>query len=188
MLLQVLFTLCLYASLTVAQACAPVHLIVARGSFEAPGEGISSSLSGSIKRAIPGTTSEAVDYPAVMPYSGSMAKGTANMKKAIAKYSQACPQSSLVLIGYSQGGSVVMDALCGGGGNPEIGPHTDGLTQEQGKHIKLALAFGEPRFVPGLPYDLGTNNKTSGVSCSAISRLQHHLRLPGLLYDAANNT
>jgi acetylxylan esterase len=154
---------------TLAQACSPVHLIVARGSFEKPGEGISASLSMAIKRAIPGATSEALDYPAIMPYKDSMPIGAANMKKAIAAYTQACPQSKLILIGYSQGGSVVMDTLCGGG-HPDIGPHTDGITQEQGKSIKLALSFGEPRFAPGMPYCLGTNSNNPGVSNCGFDR------------------
>jgi hypothetical protein len=151
------------ASTCLAISCAPVHLIVARGSFEPQGEGITASLSNAIKRALPGTTSEALVYPAVMPYLGSMSVGTANLKKSIAEYTEACPNSKLILIGYSQGGSVVMDALCSGGGRG-IGPHTDGITQEQGRLIKLALSFGEPRFQPGMPYVLGSNNRTTGVS------------------------
>jgi cutinase len=156
-----------------AQSCSPVHLIVARGSFEKPGEGLSASLSTAIKRAVPGATSEALDYPAIMPYKDSMPIGTANMKKAIARYTQTCPQSKLILIGYSQGGSVVIDTLCGGG-HPEIGPHTDGITKEQGQSIKLALSFGEPRFLPGMPYCLGTNSKSPGVSnCASETRREY---------------
>lgn len=151
------------AGSSLAISCAPVHLIVARGSFEPQGEGITASLSTAIKKALPGTTSEALVYPAVIPYLGSLSKGTANLKDLIAKYTEACPSSKLVLIGYSQGGAVVMDALCGGGGK-DIGVHTDGITEEQGRLIKLALSFGEPRFIPGMSYGLGTNNKTTGVS------------------------
>jgi acetylxylan esterase len=156
-------------SQSIASKCAPVHLIVARGSFEPQGEGISSSLSTSIKKRIPGATSEALVYPAVIPYSGSMAIGSVNMKKAITNYTQVCPESRLVLIGYSQGGSVILDALCGGGGHAGIGPHTEGITRAQGKNIKIVLSFGEPRFVAGMPYNFGTNNKTSGVSCSGVA-------------------
>jgi hypothetical protein len=86
-----------------AAPCAPVHIIVARASGEAPGEGTISSLSTLLKQKIPGATSEALVYPAKMPYSGSIPVGVANMKTAIAKYTQACPTGKLVLLGYSQG-------------------------------------------------------------------------------------
>jgi acetylxylan esterase len=155
------------ASLVVAQKCAPVHMIVARGSFEAPGEGATAKLSTAVKKVLPGTTSEALDYPAKIPYNdqNSMAVGAANMKKAIAKYTTACPTSKIVLAGYSQGGSVTLDALCGGGGHPEIGPKTKGLTKEEGRNIKAVVAFGEPRFLAGMPYTAGTEKQKSGVSC-----------------------
>jgi acetylxylan esterase len=146
-----------------AAACAPVHLIVARASGEAPGEGIIAGLATKVKRAIPGTTSEALNYPARMPYSGSIPVGVANLKKAIATYTQQCPQSKLVLMGYSQGGAVLVDTLCGGGG-PQVGPATPGLTLAEGKLIKAAVSMGDPRFVPGTNYDLGTNRARGGVS------------------------
>jgi acetylxylan esterase len=98
-----------------------------------------------------------------MPYSGSIPVGVANMKKAITTYTQSCPQSKLVLMGYSQGGAVMVDTLCGGGG-PQVGPATPGLTLEEGKLIKAAVSMGDPRFVPGTSYDLGTNKGKGGVS------------------------
>jgi hypothetical protein len=148
-----------------AQQCAPVHLIVARASGEAPGEGTIASLSTLLKQKIPGATSEALNYPAKMPYSGSIPVGVANMKTAIAKYTTACPTGKLVLLGYSQGGAVLTDTLCGGGG-PQVGPKTPGLTAEEGKLIKAAVSMGDPRFVPGAPYDVGTNKNKPGVRTS----------------------
>ena len=147
-----------------APKCALVHMIVARGSSEPPGYGASISLSTAVQAALPGTTSEALDYPARMPYQDSMANGTATLKAVIARHVANCPDSKVVLIGYSQGGAVSLDALCGGGGHPEIGPPTEGLTKEEGKNVKAVAAFGDPRFVKGMAYNVGTNNKTSGVS------------------------
>ena len=164
MRLQIGFLLLLFGGQVAPQSCPPVHMIVARGSFEAQGEGIASTLSTTIKRSVPGTTSEALVYPAVMPYSGSMDVGTERIKQIIAKYAKSCPQTKLVLLGYSQGGAVIVDALCGASYNSKIGKHTNGITQEEGKQIVLALSFGDPRFVPGMPYNLGTNSKSPGVS------------------------
>lgn len=95
--------------------------------------------------------------------------GVANLKKAIGAYTQQCPQSKLVLMGYSQGGAVLVDTLCGGGGR-QVGPATPGLTLEEGKLIKAAVSMGDPRFVPGTKYDLGTNRGRGGVSSPSIDR------------------
>ncbi|KAF2404695.1 cutinase [Trichodelitschia bisporula] len=143
--------------------CPPVHLIVARASGERPGEGIISSLSNAIKQAVPGSTSEALNYPAKMPYSGSIPVGVTNLKAAIARYTQQCPSGKLVLLGYSQGGAVITDTLCGGGGK-EVGPATPGLTAEEGRLIKAVVSMGDPRFVPGMSYDKGTNKNKGGVA------------------------
>jgi len=156
--------------LIAGQKCAPVHMIVARGSGEARGEGVTSKLSTAVKGALPGTTSEALDYPAKMPYNGSMAVGSVNLKKVITNYTAACPSSKIVLAGYSQGGSVTLDALCGGGGHPEIGPITKGMTKEEGRNIKAVVAFGEPRFVAGMSYGAGTEAQKSGVRLFALAR------------------
>jgi len=152
-----------------AQQCPPVHLIVARASGESPGEGTISSLSTLLKQKIPGASSEALSYPAKMPYTGSIPVGVTNMKAAIAKYTQACPTGKIVLLGYSQGGAVLTDTLCGGGG-PQVGPKTPGLTAEEGKLVKVAVSMGDPRFVPGMSYDAGTNKNKPGV-CHLASNL-----------------
>ncbi|KAF2666133.1 carbohydrate esterase family 5 protein [Microthyrium microscopicum] len=150
-----------------AAACSPVHLIVARASGESPGEGISRTVSAAVKKVIPETTSDPVVYPAKMPYTNSMAKGTAELQRMIAAYTTQCPTTKIALIGYSQGASVVIDAMCGGGGNPEIGPHTEGLSKEQGRNVKVMTVFGDPRFVAGMPYNVGTNNRTNGLYARA---------------------
>src|SRR5580692_2949735 len=88
-----------------ASACSPVHIFVGRGSQEAKGEGSTGRLSASIKRAIAGTTSEAIDYPALLnPYTSSESKGVAATKEQMQAYAKRCPQSKLVLMGYSQVG------------------------------------------------------------------------------------
>jgi acetylxylan esterase len=143
-------------------ACPPVHMIVARASGESPGEGRIASLATLLKQQIPGSTSEALVYPAKMPYSGSIPLGVTAMKAAIAKYTQSCPTGKLVILGYSQGAAVLTDTLCGGGGT-DIGPTTPGVSAEEGKLIKATVAMGDPRFVPGTAYDAGTNKVKGGV-------------------------
>lgn len=97
-----------------AATCAPVHLIVARASGEDPGEGIIGAVSQDIQARVPGADSEAVDYPATLGnYQNSEQEGVAEMTRLVTEYAAACPDSKMVLMGYSQGGQVTLDTLCG---------------------------------------------------------------------------
>jgi hypothetical protein len=83
--------------------CAPVHILVARGSAEPEGEGSTGRLSTTLKRSIPGATSEAINYPAKLsPYPQSEAQGVQACKNQMTAYAKRCPQSKVVLMGYSQ--------------------------------------------------------------------------------------
>lgn len=87
-----------------ATACAVgVHMIVARGSQEAPGEGMIGAIATKVQQYIPGSDSEAVDYPATISnYSRSEASGVAAMHNMIHSYVERCPSSKIALLGYSQ--------------------------------------------------------------------------------------
>ena len=106
-----------------------VHMIVARASTEAPGEGIIGAVATRVQQAVPGSDSEAVVYPATLTdYLDSEASGVAGMKELIQSYVARCPSSKIALLGYSQvrslwvredllirvqGAQVVGDVLCG---------------------------------------------------------------------------
>jgi hypothetical protein len=78
-------------------------MIVARASTEAPGEGIIGAVATSVQGMIPGSDSEAVDYPATLQnYNTSEPAGTAAMTKLITEYATRCPNSKIALLGYSQ--------------------------------------------------------------------------------------
>lgn len=80
-----------------------VHMIVARASTEAPGEGIIGAVATQVQQSVPGSDSEAVDYPATLTdYLNSEASGVAAMKQLIQSYVARCPSSKIVLLGYSQ--------------------------------------------------------------------------------------
>ena len=85
-------------------ACATgVHMIVARASTEAPGEGIIGAVATQVQQSVPGSDSEAVDYPATLTnYTSSEASGVAAMQKLIQDYVTKCPSSKIALLGYSQ--------------------------------------------------------------------------------------
>lgn len=91
-----------------------IHLIVARGSTEAKGLGHIATVAGNVTEAIPGSTVSAVDYPATFDaYFASVNLGVVAMTALISSYVTACPASKIALLGYSQGGQVAMDVVCG---------------------------------------------------------------------------
>jgi hypothetical protein len=92
-----------------------VHVIVARGTFEPQGYGLQQIPLNAILAKIPGSSSSAVVYPASPAVSDSIAAGIKDTQQQITDYYNACPQGKIVLMGYSQGASVVGNALAGGG-------------------------------------------------------------------------
>lgn len=110
-----------------------VHMIVARASTEKPGEGIIGAVATQVQQQVPGSDSEAVDYPATLTnYTFSESAGVAAMNQLIKSYVARCPSSKIALLGYSQvtslslpakeemlildqGAQVVGDVMCGTG-------------------------------------------------------------------------
>jgi acetylxylan esterase len=125
------------ASLAAAAPVAPrqtcysgFYMIVARGSDEAPGEGAPGAVADLIAASVPDSASVAVDYPATIvstsgiEYPESVIDGINDTIDKIQSYVDACGSASrIVLLGYSQGGNVMTDALAGGVFKPDpIGP------------------------------------------------------------------
>ncbi len=80
-----------------------VHMIVARASTEAPGEGIIGAVATQVQNSLPGSDSEAVVYPATLTdYVNSEQSGVAAMRQLIQSYEARCPSSKIALLGYSQ--------------------------------------------------------------------------------------
>src|SRR5580693_8998045 len=100
-------------------SCAAVHIIVARASTEAQGDGVIGALATLIQGDVNATVSqEAVVYPATLTnYASSVGKGDSAMAADIENAVSACPNEKIVLLGYSQGAQVVGDVLAGGGGS-----------------------------------------------------------------------
>ena len=123
-------------------ACASgLRLISVRGSGEPPGPGKFTDLIQGIQAAVPDTTSDPLDYPAVLkPYKPSEEAGVTNLTKAIKAHHTSCPGVPLVLMGSSQGAQVVADTLSGGGGMPAIdGKFVDNRMPNSLKELRLGL-------------------------------------------------
>ncbi|KAE8415228.1 Alpha/Beta hydrolase protein [Aspergillus pseudocaelatus] len=91
-------------------------MIVARQSTSWPGEGRMKELADHIKQQLPSSDSETLQYPAygdIWRYRSSVFTGDKAMLAAINTYTSRCPDSKIVLLGYSQGAHIIGDILCG---------------------------------------------------------------------------
>ncbi|HWS31947.1 MAG TPA: cutinase family protein [Actinoplanes sp.] len=137
--------------------CPDAHIIVTRASTEAPGTGIIGSLANAVTRASDQTiTVEATDYPAALnPYAPSVAAGAEALTEQLTDEAGNCPDTKIVLMGYSQGAHVIGDVLAGTGraaGFTRSAPIDAGIS---GKVVAVVL-MGDPRHVPGEAFNAGT--------------------------------
>ncbi|KAH8902271.1 acetylxylan esterase precursor [Coniochaeta sp. PMI_546] len=153
-------------------SCPKVHVYGARETTVPQGYGTSQGLVNMVTQAYPGATAEAIVYPACggqsncggVSYENSASQGTAAVVKAVTSFNQKCPDTKIVLIGYSQGGQIMDNALCGGAGAT--------LTGAALAAVKAAIFMGDPHNVNGLPYNVGTCKaggfaaRPSGYKCS----------------------
>lgn len=147
------------------QSCPNVHIFGARETTlpQSNGYGTSLGLVNMVKQAYAGATSEAIVYPACggqsscggISYDQSAQQGTAAVVKAVTDFNKQCPNTKIVLIGYSQGGQIMDNAFCGGAGSTLSGSALNA--------VKAAIFMGDPHNIAGLPYNVGTCT-THGVS------------------------
>lgn len=94
-------------------ACADLTLIFARGTFEPPDVGIfvGPGLISAVKAAIAPATfiAQGVSYPADVPgfFAGGDANGSRLTAQLVDQARTACPETKIVLSGYSQGAQLV---------------------------------------------------------------------------------
>ncbi|KAM7190072.1 Acetylxylan esterase [Naviculisporaceae sp. PSN 640] len=152
--------------------CPKIHVFGARETTVPQGYGTSQGLVNMVTQAYPGSTKEAIVYPACggqsncggVSYDNSARQGTAAVVKAVTDLNRRCPDTKIVLIGYSQGGQIMDNALCGGAGAT--------LTGTALAAVKAAIFMGDPHNIAGLPYNVGTCRaggfaaRPSGFQCS----------------------
>jgi predicted esterase len=92
-----------------------LYILVARGSNQAAGEGTVGPVADAIEALVPGSVSQAIDYPATIisgdsNYITSVIQGINDTKTKIQNYVAACGASSkIALVGFSQGANVSTD-------------------------------------------------------------------------------
>lgn len=165
------------AQAVVGSRCGFATLIGVRGSAEPAGSGTtnggrtyaSDGLGNVIRNFAIGMQSdrnipvhvEALNYPAVVldpgntqaaSYVGSLSVGQANLMAEIENLAAACPQTNILLAGYSQGAEVIRLALTGGS-----------LSAYAKSHIRSAVLFGAPTFHAGEAWNAPGSGSSSGL-------------------------
>ncbi|KAK8079551.1 acetylxylan esterase precursor [Apiospora hydei] len=136
--------------------CPKVHVFGARETLQPPGFGTTKSVVDSIVRANNGsTTSEAIIYPAAgedeEEYASSARAGVEAVVRQTKSFADMCPESLIVMVGYSQGAQIMDEAFCGGESvqAPKVADAMD-------SRVAAIIMMGNPRHVDGLPYNVGT--------------------------------
>ncbi|KAL7908076.1 carbohydrate esterase family 5 protein [Trichoderma velutinum] len=169
--------------------CPGIHIFGARETTAPAGYGSSATVVNLIINSHPGTTSEAINYPACggqsqcggVSYANSVVAGINAVVQAVNNYHNQCPNTKLVLVGYSQGGQIMDDALCGGPDSAEGWPNTAvPLSSGAVSAIRAAIFMGDPRYVHGLSYNVGScaaqgfASRPVGYSCPNGSKIKSY--------------
>jgi cutinase len=131
-----------------AAPCADVEVVFARGTFEAPGVGgVGQSFVDALSAKLGGKSVDVypVNYPASLDFA-TAADGVIDASNKIRDTAAQCPNTKMVLGGYSQGAAVVAytteDAVPAGYTLPPgiTGP----MAPDVAKHVAAVALFGKP--------------------------------------------
>lgn len=150
------------------ESCPNVHVFGARETTAPQGFGSSGPVVNMILTANPGATKEEIFYPATggNTYASSAQAGVMAVTIQVTNFSSRCPDTQIVLVGYSQGAQIMDDAMCGGGDPSEqITNATAPVSASIASRVKAIILMGDPRHTPGAPYNIG-NSTQAGVSLS----------------------
>ncbi|KAI1258831.1 carbohydrate esterase family 5 protein [Xylariaceae sp. FL1019] len=147
--------------------CPEIHIFGARETTAPPGFGSSSTVVALIQQAYPSATNESIIYPAAgenlyggSAYGASVAKGVAAVAKQTNLFFQKCPDTTLVIVGYSQGAQIVDDAFCGGPDAFSLDTTKESVSAGVSRMTSAIILMGNPRNVPGRKGNVG--NATVG--------------------------
>ncbi|KLO87862.1 uncharacterized protein Y057_14879 [Fusarium fujikuroi] len=130
-------------------------------SLEPQGPGAMGVLAEEILKLIPGSDMEALVYPALYnEYVESQTEGVRTMTSVINNYVKNCPDTDLILMGYSQGAHVTMDTMCGA--SSDGFPGTLSQPAYITDNVVAIIAMGDPSLTEGQPFLVGTS-EGSGI-------------------------
>jgi len=118
-----------------AEPCPDVEIVFARGTTEPPGVGgVGQAFVDALRSQLPGRSVGvyAVDYPASNDFDNSAPAGANDASAHIQSMAANCPNTRMVLGGYSQGAGVVDLS-------------TSAMPPEVANHVAAAALFGGPK-------------------------------------------
>ena len=131
-----------------AAPCADVEVVFARGTFEPPGVGMTGeAFVDSLRSQVGGKSVDvySVNYPASLDFA-TAADGVIDASNRVRDIAASCPNTKMVLGGYSQGAAVIgyitADAIPAGFTPPAgiTGPLAPGVAD----HVAAVALFGKP--------------------------------------------
>ncbi|KAI0381334.1 carbohydrate esterase family 5 protein [Hypomontagnella monticulosa] len=177
---------------TGAGKCRDVHVFLSRGNNE-PYPGRQGKLIGAIMSTLVGL--ETCDYEDIVfnnalevEYCSAVEEGRKAGIAQITAYNKRCPDTKLVISGYSQGAHVVGDILGGGGGVFFQGcktPDSAALDPDStpGNKIAAALLFGDTRHTANQPYNTLEGAAINGLFPRTGGQLAGINKYAGVLQD-----
>ncbi len=118
-----------------AAPCPDVEVVFARGTNEPPGLGsVGGPFVDDLRARVSPRTVDAtpVDYPANNDFHNSTPAGTDAARSLIESFAASCPNTKMVLGGYSQGAAVIEQA-------------TSAASPQTAEHVAATALFGTPR-------------------------------------------
>jgi cutinase len=132
-----------------AAGCSPIEVVFARGTGQPAGLGREGqAFVSALKNQVRGVNAYAVNYPASDDFIAGAAAGANDASAHIQGTVANCPDTKIVLGGYSQGAAVI-DAITTAG-SPALG-FDNVLPPEVADHVVAAVVFGNPSNRLGRP-------------------------------------
>jgi acetylxylan esterase len=174
--------------------CRPYHVFIARGSDE-PYPGRLGNLTSQIceKLGADDCGFENIEYPAKSTAWGkeewckSASKGAANGQAQVKAHVEKCPDAKLILVGLSQGASVTLDIVGGGGGKvfectQDDNPALD-ASSAPGSNIAAIVTFGAVARNRGQDFTVGAGKDFDGQRARTPEQLKALKQYSKILLD-----
>ncbi|KAJ4221620.1 hypothetical protein NW759_006866 [Fusarium solani] len=160
-----------------------LYLVVARGTGEEKGAGITGEVAEDVADRVKGSIVEPLDYPATFldpAYDESEADGVKAMTELLTNYHSSCPDGKIAVFGYSQGGQVATDTFCGGSGGsfPDNKPISTDLVEDS---VVAIIIFGDPSHVANASYNQGTGEKNGVFARTNITLCEDQYTKTGII-------
>jgi len=170
-------------------ACSESHIFLAKGNNE-PYPGRQGKLVNAICSGLASCDYEDIQFynPVESAYCGSVNEGVANGIAQITAYNQRCPETKLVISGYSQGAQIVSDILGGGGGvffQDCVQTTSAGIdvNSAAGRKIAAAMVFGNTRHTANQPYNVLSGSGGTGLFPRSGSQAAALLTYTSVFHD-----